>query len=145
METNLIEKYDRSRINLLIGISIGLGLHFGVVIFRDIIENSVLLVIMNIIGMIGWLVFLFSLTKMVRIQRIIKKDSELQSALNNEWIVLNRLKARSAGFWIFLGLVLIGVILVEFTGISAILVLQLILLIGILSHIILFILLTKRG
>lgn len=145
METNLIEKYDRSRINLLIGISIGLGLHFGVVIFRDIIENSVLLVIMNIIGMIGWLVFLFSLTKMVRIQRIIKKDSELQSALNNEWIVLNRLKARSAGFWIFLGLVLIGVILVEFTGISAILVLKLILLIGILSHIILFILLTKRG
>jgi hypothetical protein len=145
METNLIEKYDSSRINLLIGIAIGWTIYFGIFIFDDFIKNSIVLGILNIAGIIGMVIFLFALIRMIRINRIIRKDPELRKALNNEWIILNRHKSRSVGFWVFLGTVLTGLYLVEFTGISPTLVLEVILLVGLLSNIISFILFCKRG
>lgn len=145
METNLIEKYDKSRINLLTGIAIGWTIYFGIFIFNDFIKNPVVLEILNIASIIGMIIFLYCLIRMTRINRIIIKNPELRKALNNEWIILNRHKARSVGFWVFLGSVLTGLYLVEFTNISATLIMGVVLMFGLLSNIISLIGFNKQG
>lgn len=145
METNLIEKYDKSRTKLLIGIAIGWGIYYGIFILNDVIHNSFLIASLNIIGMLGLALYVYGLIKMIQIKRIIKKDPELQHAFNNEWIILNRRKAYAVGFWTMLISVTTGLLLVVFINIPAKLILELILFLGIMALIITFIVLNKLG
>ncbi len=145
METNLIEKYDKSRTKILIGIAIGWGIYYGIFILNDVIHSSVVLAILNLIGMIGLSLYMYGLIKMIQIKRLVKKDPEMQNALNNEWIIMNRRKAYAVGFWAMLISVTLGLLFVIFINIPAKLILELILFVGIMALIITFIVLNKRG
>jgi hypothetical protein len=145
METNLIEKYDKSRTKILIGIAIGWSIYYGIFILNDVIHNVVVMAILNIIGLIGLALYMYGLIKMIQIKRKLKNDPVLQSALNNEWIILNRRKAYAVGFWTMLISVTLGLLLVVFINIPAKIILELILFVGIMALILTFIILNIRG
>ena len=145
METNLIEKYDKSRTKILIGIAIGWSIYYGIFILNDVIHNVVVMAILNIIGLIGLALYMYGLIKMIQIKRKLKNDPDLQSALNNEWIILNRRKAYAVGFWTMLISVTLGLLLVVFINIPAKIILELILFVGIMALILTFIILNIRG
>lgn len=145
METNLIEKYDKSRMKILIGIAIGWGMYYGIFILNDLIHSSVIIATLNLIGMMGLALYMYGLIKMIQIKRLVKKDPQLHNALNNELIILNRRKAYAVGFWTMLISVSIGLLFVGYINIPAKLILELILFVGIMALIISFIILNKRA
>jgi 4-hydroxybenzoate polyprenyltransferase len=144
MNTNLIEKYDRSRINLLIGAAIGWGIYYGIFIFRDQISNEMIKGTLGLIGLVAFVFFLYSLFRILRIKRIMKRNPELKSALENEWVIQTRKKAYAIGYWVMMISVMTGLNLVLFTNISPKMILELILFVGVLSLMITFIVLNKR-
>ena len=144
MEPNLIEKYDRSRINSLIGGAIGWSIYYGIFIFRSQIENATVKSTLSLIGLVGFTFFLVSLGRIIRIKRIMRKKPELKSALENELVIQNRKKAYAIGYWAMLISVMVGLNLVLFTPISPKMILELILFVGVLTLMITFIVLNKR-
>lgn len=143
MNTNLIEKYDRSRINLLIGGAISWSIYYGIFIFRSQISNEMVKKALGLIGLVSFAFFLYSLVRIMRIKSIMKRNPELRSALENELVVQNRKKAYAIGYWAMLISVMAGLNLVLFTSISPKMILELILFIGVLALMITFIVLNK--
>jgi hypothetical protein len=144
MESNLIEKYDRSRINLLIGAAISWSIFEGYFISRNLIGNPTVKNILKIIGLLAFVFFFYTLVRIIRIKRIMKKNPDLKNALENEWVIQNRKKAYTIGFWVMLISLVIGLYLVLLTHISAALIIEIIMYIGVLALMITFIVLNKR-
>jgi hypothetical protein len=144
MESNLIEKYDRSRINLLIGAAISWSIYEGIFIFKHMFESATIQNILKIIALVAFAVFLFTLARIVQIKRLMKKNPELKNALENEWVIQNRKKGYTIGFWTMLISLVIGLYVVLLTKISPELIIELVLFIGVLSLMISFIILNKR-
>jgi hypothetical protein len=144
MESNLIEKYDKSRFKLLISAAISWSIYEGIFISRQYITDPSFKSTLKIISLIAFASFLYALIRIMRIKRIMKKNPELKNALENEWVIQNRRKAYTNGFWVMLISGVVGLYLLQITSISSILILELILCFGVLALIITFIILNKR-
>jgi hypothetical protein len=144
MESNLIEKYDHARINLMIGAAISWSVYEGIFILRHLIGDPASHNTLRIIALASFAIFLYTLARIIRIKRIMKKNPELKNALENELVIQNRKKAYTIGFWTFLISLFIGLFIVSMTKISAELVIESILFVGVLSLVVSFIFLSKR-
>ncbi len=136
METSLIEKYDRSRFNLLIGATIGWGLWYGLKIVLPYITNKTIKLSLVVAGMIGFILVVVSLIKIMQIKRILRKNPQLGNILNNEWVVHTKRQAITVGYWCMLVAAAVGTGITEFIAISGLLLMQIMLYIGILSMLI---------
>lgn len=133
MENSLIEKMDKSRYNLIKWFTIGWSIWFGGFILKDLISNNFIIVLIILIGLIGWILFAINLLRLIKFGKIVNANSHLKNALNDELMVHNRNKSFVIGFWTFFILMSIFFGLSEFTGISALIVCEIALFTGTLS------------
>lgn len=133
MENTQIEKLDKSRYNMLIWMTIGFSLFFGETILKEFIDEKNILLIVRFLGLIGMVFFLKSTMISLKIIKQIKNDSKLKDALNNEMHKLYILKSFRIGFWSFLTLIIVFMILSFFTETPLLVTLEIILYFGMLS------------
>lgn len=136
MENTQIEKLDKSRYNMLIWMTIGFSLFFGETILKEFIDEKKILLIVRFLGLFGMVFFLKSTMISLKIIKQIKNDSKLKDALNNEMHKLYIFKSFRIGFWSFLTLIIVFMILSFFTEIPLLVTLEIILYFGVLSTII---------
>ena len=136
METSLIEKLNKSRYNLIKWFTIGWAMWFGGFMLKDLISNNLILVLIILVGLFGWILFAVSLIKFRKLGKIVNSDGDLKNALNDELMLYNRNKSFTVGFWALIILICIFYVLAEFITISAFIVCEITLYIGILSALI---------
>lgn len=133
MENTQIEKLDKSRYNMLIWLTLGFSLFFGETILKEFIYDKNILLFVRLLGLIGIVFFLKSTMMSLKIIKQIKNDSKLKYALNNELHKLYIFKSFMIGFWTFLTLIIVFMILSFFIEMSLLVALEIILYFGMLS------------
>lgn len=133
MEVSLIEKLDKARDRVLKWQIIGWVVWFGTFILKDLIVNRPLVLILMFTGLIGWALWIVNLIKLQRLAKKINSDSKLKDALNNEWHRFNRYKSFTVGFWAVVVTISCFMGFSAFYDISALLVCQVTLYLGVLS------------
>jgi len=133
METSLIEKLDKSRYNLVKWFTAGWILWFGVYILKDLASNILILSLLSLTGLIGWILFVINLIKFIKFGKIVNSDSNLKNALSDELALHNKNKSFVIGYWTLIVLTAIFLILSLFTNISALIVCEITLYIGVVS------------
>ena len=136
METFLIEQFDKARYSLIKWLTVGWTIWYGTFIAKNLINNKLIIWLLMIVGFIGWIMFLVSLTKYTRLGKKINSDSKLKEALNNEMHQLYKYKSSFLGFCIVIATNSIFLVILFFHQISAVLVCELTLFFGILSSLI---------
>lgn len=136
METSLIEKLDKSRYNLIKWFTIGYAIWFGGFILKDLIRNKLLLGLIILIGLFGWIIWTVNLFRLQKLGKIINSDNKLKSALSDELFLHNRNKSFVVAYWTTMILVSIFLGLSIYTDISALIVCEITLYIGVLSGLI---------
>tara|TARA_R110000868_G_scaffold410693_4_gene699815 strand:- start:51213 stop:51647 length:435 start_codon:yes stop_codon:yes gene_type:complete len=136
METTLIEKLDASRYKMILWFTIGWGGWFGAFIAKDLITNTFTIGVLSIFGFVGWALWFVNLLRLIKLGNLIKSDNHLKKALTDELLIHNRDKSIATGFWTFLILTVLFLGLSTFTDISALLVCEAMLFIGVLSTLI---------
>ncbi len=133
METSLIEKLDKSRYNLVKWFTVGWVIWFGVFISKNLTVNMLILSLLGLVGLIGWILFVINLIKFIKLGKIVNSDSNLKNALSDELTLHNRNKSFVIGYWTLIVLTAIFFSLSLFTNISALIVCEITLYIGVVS------------
>ena len=136
METSIIEQYDKKRFNLIKWLTLGWALWFGAYIIKDLINSKTIFGIILLLGLPGWLLFVVSLIRYLKIGKAIKSDIRLKNALNNELHRLYIYKSVYIGFWSLIVTIIIFFGISLFYKISALIVCEVTLYIGILASLI---------
>ncbi|MCK9206499.1 MAG: hypothetical protein M0P66_05245 [Salinivirgaceae bacterium] len=137
METSLIEKMDKSRYNLIKWLTIGWTIWFGTYIAKDWINNRLIFGFLFLIGFIGWILFTVNLIKYLRLGKKVNSDNKLKEALNNEMHQFYGYKSFFWGFWTIVATIsILFVISLFYHQISALIVCEITLFIGVLSTLI---------
>lgn len=143
MKISTIEKADKSRYNIIKWFTIAWALWFGSFILLNFITSKILFFITSATGVLAWGIFVFSLLKLLRLNSLIKKDKGIRNALSDELNLHNRNKIFVAGFWSFVVLVSVFLILSVFINIPALIVCELVLYIAVLVSLLSFLILNK--
>ena len=133
METSLIEKLDKSRYNLVKWLLISWILWFGGFILKDLINNKLIQLSINLISLFGSVMWIKSLVQLRKFGKIVNSDIHLKNALNDEFAIHNRNKSFIVGYWTLIILLGIFFLLSMFTTISALIVCEITIYIGIIS------------
>lgn len=136
MDTTIVEKYDKSRYNMLIGATVGWGVWFGLNIILPYVHNKPVKLIIVAIGLMGIVLAVVSYFRMVGIKKVIKKHPELGLMLNNEWVIHTKRQAIAIGYWNMLMIAAIGIGITSFIVVSGFLLMQIVLFTGIQSMLI---------
>lgn len=136
MENSLIEKLDKSRYNLIKWSTIGYAIWFGGFILKDLIVNKLLLGLIILFGLFGWIVWTVNFLRLQKLSKIINSDNNLKSALSDELFLHNRNKSFTFAYWTTIILVSIFLGLSIYTDITALIVCEITLYIGVLSGLI---------
>lgn len=133
MESSMIEKLDKSRYSLIKWFTLGWVIWFGGFILKDLINNKLLLGLIILFGLIGWIIFAISLFRYIKLGKIVNSDKDLKSALTDELTIHNRNKSFIVGYWSLIILTGIFLGLSIFTNITALIVCEITLYLGVLS------------
>ena len=139
MEISLIEKFDKSRYILLKWSTIGFISWYGTFTVmgteaKELMNNNKLIIgLMLIINFIGWVFWTISLIKTIRLSKKINADSKLKEALNNELYRYYDTKSFVAGYWALAVTICAFSVITRFYDISASVVCQLCIFIGVAS------------
>jgi hypothetical protein len=136
METSLIEQYDKTRYRLVKWLTIGWTVWYGTYILKDLINNTLITGLILSVGSIGWILFLVSCIRFLKLGKKINEDSKLKEALNNEMYQLYKYKSFFCGFWAMLATICIFLVISIFYQVSASIVCKLTLYVGISSALI---------
>jgi len=132
----LIEQLDKARYNLIKWLTVGWTIWYGTFITKNLINNKFIVWLLMIVGFIGWILFLVNLAKYTKLGKKINSDNKLKEALNNEMHKLYKYKSSFWGFCTVIATNSIFLLILFFHQISAVLVCELTLFIGILSSLI---------
>lgn len=137
MESSLIEQFDKSRYNLILWVTIGWAAWFGTYILKDLINNELIILqfLIGFVGLIGFGFFAVNLQKYLRLASKVKY-SRFNDALNNELHEIYKFKSAYFGFKVLLGTISLFFILSYFHQISAKIVCDTTLYLGVLSSLI---------
>lgn len=137
MDASLIEQYDKSRYNLNKWITVGWATWFGTYILKDLINDKIILLqfLIGFVGLIGFVFFVVNLRKYLRLASKIEY-SRINGALNNELHQIYKYKSFFYGFIVLLGTICTFFIISLFWDISAKLVCEITLYLGVLSTLI---------
>jgi hypothetical protein len=133
MESSMIEKLDKTRYNLIKWFTLGWIIWFGGFILKDLIGNKLLLGLIILFGLIGWVIFALSLFRYLKLGKIVNSDNDLKNALNDELTIHNKNKSFIVGYWSLIILLGLFLGLSIFTNISALIVCEITLYLGVLS------------
>ena len=98
MESSLIEKFDKERYPVIKLSTIGCAIWFGSLILQDLIINKSIVLIVILVGLIGWIFFTVGLIKLLKLTRKINSNCILKEALSNEMYRLYTYKSAFVGF-----------------------------------------------
>ena len=101
MKNYTVEELDKSRYNMILWLTIGWGIWYGSIIMKITILNSPLIDILSVIGGVSWVIWVIGLVKMVRLNKILKTDKALNTNLNDEVVLHNRLRSFQIGYLSF--------------------------------------------
>ena len=133
MDTSLIQKLDKSRYHLTKWLMISWIIWFGGYILKDLISDKLIQLLINLIALFGSVMWIKSLIQLRKLGKIVNSDSHLKNALNDELAIHNRNKSFIVGYWTLIILVVIFFILSLYTNISALIVCELTIYIGVIS------------
>ena len=136
MDTTMIEKLDKARYNLIAWFTAGWAIWFGGFILKDLINNKILLGIIVSLGLIGGIIFIISVLRYIKLGKIVNSDEELENAFADELFIHNRNKTFQVGYWTLLILIAIFFGLSIYTNITALIVCEITLYLGVLSGLI---------
>lgn len=139
MEARRIEKYDKTRTNMLIGVALGITFFFSSNIFEEYFQGAIMEGVLTFIEIAGSCILLFCVLRLVHIKLLIRKNPALKAALKNEWILNNLQKARAqAFFFVFFSLIMSYFINLH-SSVPALLLMKICILVAILSVLISFV------
>lgn len=133
MENSLIEQLDKARYNLLKWTTIGWAIWFATIIGNNIEKGHFLITVAYWTGLLGGTIFVINLIIFLKLRRQLKWNAKLNEALNNELHVFNLQKSYHLGYWTVILTTGILMFVSIFTSITALLVSELILYVGVLS------------
>lgn len=133
METSLIEKFDKSRYNLIKWLTIGWIAWYGTFISKDLINNNLIVGLMLVIGFMGWVFFMVNLIRLMRLGKKINVDTKLKEALSNEMYQFYMLKSIAFAFWTVMATVCAFIAITTFYQMSTLIACEFILLVGVSS------------
>ncbi len=136
METSLIEQYDKSRYNLIKWLTLGWIVWYGTFIAKDLINNKLIIGSILIVGFIGWIFFTINLLRFIGLGKKINADVKLKEALSNEMHQFYAYKSIVWGFWTIIVTICALIVIIIFYEISALIVCELTLFVGISSSLI---------
>jgi|WetSurMetagenome_2_1015567.scaffolds.fasta_scaffold1191816_1 hypothetical protein len=136
MENTLIEKFDKSRYNMLKWFTVGWTIWFGTYIVRNFIGNNRIIGVIALIGFFGLIVYAISLFKFMRLRKEINADSSLKEALNNEMYQYYKYKSFFWGFISMLSTISIFMFLAQYFAFKAIIVCEISMFVGVSSALI---------
>jgi hypothetical protein len=131
METSLIEEVDKSRYSMIKWCTLGWIVWYGTFIINDLINNKFVVVLLLVIGLVGWVFFMINLVRLIKLGKKINLNSELKEALSNEMHQFYVLKSMTWGFWATMATVCIFIIISLFYKLSALIVCEFILFVGV--------------
>lgn len=137
MEISQIEQLDNSRYKLIKWLTVGWAAWFGTFIMKDLVNDRLIFVQISIgfVGLVGFLFFIINLQKYLRLASKIKY-SRLNDALNNELHQIYKYKSFRWGFIVIVGIIGVFYITSLFYQISAKLVCEITLYLGVLSFLV---------
>jgi len=144
MEDSLIEKFDKSRYRLIKWSTVGWMVWYGTFIAKDVINNKPILLLLVLVGLVGSVLWSINLVRLLRLGKKISVNPELTEAMNNEkqkFYVLKSSNIAVAAPMITVG-VFIGI--TAFYKISALIVCESILFVGISSGLIAYLTYNKE-
>ncbi|MDP4188532.1 MAG: hypothetical protein Q8907_06785 [Bacteroidota bacterium] len=133
METSIIEQFNQTKYHLLLWLTIGWTLWFGHFILNHLLAAKMIINIISWLGLLGWIIFSINLVKYFQLRKDIKADRKLNEALNDELHSLFRYKSYLCGFWVLMALNVIFFGISSFYNISALIVTETTLYLGVLS------------
>lgn len=133
MEKSIIEQFNQTKYHLLLWLTIGWTLWFGHFILNHLLTARTIIKIISWLGLLGWIIFSINLVKYFQIRKDIKADPKLNDALNDELHSLFRYKSYLCGFWVLMALNVIFFGITSFYDISALVVTETTLYLGVLS------------
>ena len=133
METTIIEKLDKSMYEAKKWFTFGWLLWYGGFIIRPCITIKIVCGLILLFGMFGWVFFTVNLINVLKWTKIVNADDKLKNALNNELHQLYRYKSVSWSFIIMLATICIFLGISSFYNISALIVCEITLYVGISS------------
>jgi hypothetical protein len=136
METSLIEQFDKSRYSLIKWLTLGWIVWYGTFIAKDLINNKLLIGLIFIVGFIGWIFFTISLIRFIGLGKKINADIKLKEALSNEMHQFYAYKSIVWGFSTIIATICTFIVITIFHEISALMVCELTLFVGISSSLI---------
>lgn len=136
METSLIEQLDKSRYSLIKWLSLGWIVWYGTFIAKGLINSKLLIGSILIVGLIGWIFFTINLIRFIRLGKKINANTKLKEALSNEMHQFYAYKSIFWGFWTIIATICVFIVITIFHEISALIVCELTLFVGISSSLI---------
>jgi divalent metal cation (Fe/Co/Zn/Cd) transporter len=136
MEMSLIEKMNKSKYNLIKWFTVGWTIWFGGFILKDLIFNKIILGFIIMAGLTGWVLFVINIFRLKRFVKTVTKSSNLKQALSDELSLYNRNKSFVTGYYILIAMAGVFFALSVFTDITALVVSEVILYVGVLSSLI---------
>jgi divalent metal cation (Fe/Co/Zn/Cd) transporter len=136
MEMSLIEKMNKSKYNLIKWFTVGWTMWFGGFILKDLIFNKIILGFIIMAGLTGWVLFVINIFRLKRFVKTVTKSSNLKQALSDELSLYNRNKSFVTGYYILIAMAGVFFALSVFTDITALVVSEVILYVGVLSSLI---------
>lgn len=136
MATSTIEQLDQFRYNNIKWFTISWAIWYGAFIIKNVLTNKIFVLVIIAIGLTSWIFWVINLYRFITLGIVVNNDPVLKSALNDELMQHNRLRAFTIGYWVTT--IVIGVLLIFalFTNISAQLVCEIALYIAVLSGLI---------
>ena len=144
MESSLIEQFDKSRYNLILWVTIGWAAWVGTYILKDFIDNELVILqfLVGFVGFIGLVFFVVNLQKYIRLASKVKY-SRFNNALNNELYEIYKFKSAYYGFKVLLVIITLFFVLSFFHQVSAKLVCEITLYLGVMSTLIAWLIYNK--
>ncbi len=133
MSISIIEKYNRSRYNILKWFTVGWAIWYGRYLMTNFTQDKTILAISAIIGIIGIGIWAVNLFRYQKLSKVINADKKLREALNDELVVQNRNKALIVGYIVLMMGIVCFMVSSIFSNITSQLVCQSLLYMGVLS------------
>jgi hypothetical protein len=144
MEDSLIEKFDKSRYRLIKWFTVGWVVWYGTFIAKDVINNTPIVLLLVLVGLVGWVIWSINLVQLLRLGKKISINPELAEAMNNEMQKFYALKSSNIAFAATMATVGVFIGITAFYKISALIVCESILFVGMSSAFISYLVYNKE-
>lgn len=130
MKDSLIEEFDKSRYRLIKWFTVGWMVWYGTFIAKDVINNKPIVLLLVLVGLIGWVIWSINLVRLLRLGKKISINPELAEAMNNEMQKFYVLKSSNIAFAATMATVGVFIGITAFYKVSALIVCESILFVG---------------